>query len=105
MYTFMPYTRKTILLLLLLCSSYSLFANTRIDSLGTQDQTTTNLNTIDSLKKELGNVENDSLKALLYSKIAAQYLKYDSTASKKERHTFQNEAIANTLSAIHHYSL
>src|SRR3569833_419773 len=105
MYSFMPYTRKTILLLLLLCSSYSLFANTtRIDSLGTQDQTTTDLNTIDSLKKALGTVEDDSLKALLYSKIAAQYLKYDSTASKKDRHTYQNEAITNTLSAIHHYS-
>ena len=103
--TFMPYTRKTILLLLFLCSSYTLFASTnRIDSLGTQDQSASNLNTIDSLKKQLNVVEDDSLKALIYSKIAAQYLKYDSTATKKERHTFQNEAISNTLSAIHHYS-
>ncbi|HTK18607.1 MAG TPA: hypothetical protein VL442_03815 [Mucilaginibacter sp.] len=105
MNTFMPYTRKTILLLLFLCSSYTLFASTnRIDSLGTQDQSASNLNTIDSLKKQLSVVEDDSLKALIYSKIAAQYLKYDSTATKKERHTYQNEAISNTLSAIHHYS-
>ena len=105
MNTFMPYTRKTILLLIFLCSSYSLFANAmRIDSLSTQDQSTSNLNTIDSLKKELGNVTDDSLKASLYSKIAAQYLKYDSTANKREHHTYQNEAISNTLSAIHHYS-
>ena len=76
----------------------------RIDSLSTQDQSTSNLNTIDSLKKELGNVTDDSLKASLYSKIAAQYLKYDSTANKREHHTYQNEAISNTLSAIHHYS-
>jgi len=103
--TFMPYTRKSILLLLFLCSSYTLFASTnRIDSLGTQDQSASNLNTIDSLKKQLSVVEDDSLKALIYSKIAAQYLKYDSTATKKERHAFQNEAISNTLSAIHHYS-
>jgi len=101
----MPYTRKTVLLLLFLCCFYSLFASTnKIDSLGLQDQPTSNLNTIDSLKKELGKVEADSLKAILYSKIAAQYLKYDSIASKKERHTYQNEAINNTLSAIHHYS-
>ena len=101
----MPYTKKTILLFLFLFSSYTLFASTtRIDSLGTQDQSASNLNTIDSLKKALGNVEDDSLKASLYSKIAAQYLKYDSTATKRERHAFQNEAISNTLSAIHHYS-
>jgi len=105
MNTFMPYTRKTILFLLFLCSSYSLFASTtRIDSLETQDQSTSNSSVIDSLKKQLSIVEDDSLKASLYSKIAAQYLKYDSTASKKERHTYQNEAITNTLSAIHHYS-
>ncbi len=103
--TFMPYTRKTLLLLLFLFSSYSLIAHTtRIDSLGTQDQSSSNLNTIDSLKKQLSIVQDDSLKASLYSKIAAQYLKYDSTANKKERHTYQNEAISNTLSAIHHYS-
>jgi tetratricopeptide (TPR) repeat protein len=101
----MPYTRKTVLLLLFLCSSYSLFAGTpRLDNKGTQDQPGSGLNLIDSLKKQLSIVEDDSLKASLYSKIAAQYLKYDSTASKKERHTYQNEAISNTLSAIHHYS-
>ena len=101
----MPYTRKTILLLLFLCCAYSLFASTnRIDSLSSQDQSTTKINPIDSLKKELANVTDDSLKASLYSKIAAQYLKYDSTANKRERRTFQNEAITNTLSAIHHYS-
>lgn len=101
----MPYTRKTILLLLFLCSSSALFASThRIDSLNVQDQSTSNINVIDSLKKQLSIVEDDSLKASLYSKIAAQYLKYDSTATKKEKHAFQNEAISNTLSAIHHYS-
>jgi tetratricopeptide (TPR) repeat protein len=105
MNTFMPYTRKTILLLVSLCSSYGLFASTsRIDTLGMQDQSTSNLTTIDSLKKQLSSIDDDSLKAYLYSKIAAQYLKYDSTATKKERHTYQNEAISNTLSAIHHYS-
>ncbi|MBS1521662.1 MAG: hypothetical protein JST50_11740 [Bacteroidetes bacterium] len=105
MNTYMPYTRKTILLLLFLCCSYSLFASTtRIDGLGVQDQSNTNLNAIDSLKKQLSSVEDDSLKASLYSQIAAQYLKYDSTVNKRERHTYQNEAISNTLSAIHHYS-
>src|SRR5437868_1727734 len=105
MKTYMPYTRKTILLLLFLCSSYAVFANAcRIDSLSTQDQSSLSINVIDSLKKQLSIAEDDSLKASLYSKIAAQYLRYDSTASKKERHSYQNEAISNTLSAIHHYS-
>lgn len=52
----------------------------------------------------MGNIEDDSLKASLYSKIAAQYLKYDTIGNKRERHTYQNEAITNTLSAIHYYS-
>jgi tetratricopeptide (TPR) repeat protein len=103
MNTFMPYTRKTLLLLLFLCSSCVLFASTN-GSLSAQDQSGSTLNVIDSLKKQLSIVEDDSLKASLYSKIAAQYLKYDSTASKREHHTYQNEAISNTLSAIHHYS-
>ena len=105
MNTHMPYTRKTVLFLLFLCSSCVLFArSTRVDSLSSQTQASLAVNVIDSLKKQLSGVDNDSLKASLYSKIAAQYLKYDSTASKKERHTYQNEAISNTLSAIHHYS-
>lgn len=101
----MPYTRKTVLFLLFLCSSCVLFASSaRVDSLSSQSQASLAVNVIDSLKKQLSGVDDDSLKASLYSKIAAQYLKYDSTASKKERHTYQNEAISNTLSAIHHYA-
>jgi len=101
----MPYTRKSILLLLFLCCSFCLFASTnRIDSLSLQDQSDSKVSSIDSLKKVLGNIDDDSLKASLYSKIAAQYLKYDSIGNKNERRTYQNEAITNTLSAIHYYS-
>jgi hypothetical protein len=103
--TFMPYAIKTVLILLFLCSSCCLFANTnRIDSLNIQDGSDSKGNSIDSLRKELGNIEDDSLKASLYSKIAALYLICDSTRNLKEHHTYQNEAIKNTLSAIHYYS-
>lgn len=103
--TFMPYTRKSILVFLFLCSSCCLFASTKgIYRLSLQDRSDSKLNSIDSLKKELGNIEDDSLKASLFSKIAAQYLQYDSTGNQSEHHAYQNEAITNTLSAIHYYS-
>lgn len=103
--TFMPYARKSILLLLFICCSYCLFASARATN-GQRllRQSETKLNSIDSLKSELGNTDDDSLKASLYSKIAAQYLKDDSAGIRSERHVYQNEAIANTLSAIHYYS-
>src|ERR1700754_4256551 len=99
---FMPYTKK-IILVLFLCSSCTLFAKANgIDSLYEQAPVKTNL--IDSLKQELNAIIDDSLKAPIYSQLASQYLKYDTIKNKKERHTFQNEAIASTLSAIHYYS-
>lgn len=102
---FMPYTRKSLLLLLFLCSFCSLFAATNsIDSLGLHNRSSARMYPIDSLKKELSHVADDSLIAALYSKIASLCLKYDSTANKRERHAYQNEAISNTLLAIHHYS-
>jgi tetratricopeptide (TPR) repeat protein len=100
---FMPYTKKIILLVLFFCSSYTLFAKANsIDSL--YEQAPVKTNPIDSLKQELNAIIDDSLKAPIYSQLAAQYLKYDTIKNKKERHAYQNEAIANTLSAIHYYS-
>ncbi|MBV8390222.1 MAG: hypothetical protein JO080_10520 [Mucilaginibacter sp.] len=101
----MPYTKKLVLLIIFLLSSYTLFASVnRIDSLGLQEQSTSKINPIDSLKKVLSNVADDSLKAPLYSKIASQYLRFDSVANKRDHHFFQTGAINNTLSAIHYYS-
>lgn len=98
-------TKKLILLLLLICSCLTLLASVnRIDSLGTNEQTPVKTDLIDSLKKELNALIDDSLKAPIYSELAMQYLKYDTIKNKEARRAFQNEAIANTLSALHFYS-
>jgi tetratricopeptide (TPR) repeat protein len=57
----------------------------------------------DTLKQQLL-VTSDSLKAPLYTKIAAEYLNYDTISNKKEKLSYQDLAIENTLSAIHYYS-
>jgi tetratricopeptide (TPR) repeat protein len=58
----------------------------------------------DSLKQELELVENDSLKASIYTQIALEYIKYDTIANKKIRVALQNLALTNTYSALHLYS-
>jgi tetratricopeptide (TPR) repeat protein len=102
---FTPYTKKLLLLVFLLYSFQTLFASTnKTDSLILQEQTITKHNSIDSLKQEVEAVVDDSLKAPLYSHIASEYLKYDTISNKKQRRIYQNEAIKNTISAIHYYS-
>jgi len=57
----------------------------------------------DSLKQQV-TVASDSLKAPLYTQIAATYLNYDTVSSKKKKLAYQNNAINYTLQAIHYYS-
>jgi hypothetical protein len=110
---FIPYAKNIFTLFLLLISSYTLFAATAkpdstnfADSLNltAQQQTKARPTDLDSLKNELDITVDDSLKAAIYSQIATEYLKYDTVSDKKQRHAYQNDAIKNTLSAVHYYS-
>lgn len=58
---------------------------------------------VDTLKQQL-TTTSDSLKGALYTQIAAQYMRYDTVSNKKAKLTFQNEALSNTLKALHYYS-
>ena len=58
---------------------------------------------VDTLKQQL-TTTSDSLKGALYTQIAAQYMRYDTVSNKKAKLSFQNEALSNTLKALHYYS-
>ncbi len=62
------------------------------------------LTPLDSLKQELKNNPYDSLKAGIYTQIAAHYFNYDNITSKKEKTNYQNEAINYTIMAMRNYS-
>ena len=62
------------------------------------------LSPLDSLKQELKLNQYDSLKAGIYTQIAAHYLNYDKITNKREKTNYQNEAISYTLMAMRNYS-
>jgi tetratricopeptide (TPR) repeat protein len=62
------------------------------------------VNMMDTLKQKLELTSNDSLKAGIYTQIAAQYLKYDTISDKKTRLRYQNQALNYTMLALHGYS-
>ncbi|HEY8784680.1 MAG TPA: hypothetical protein VIM16_23840 [Mucilaginibacter sp.] len=62
------------------------------------------INDPDSLKNELKRPMSDTLKGLLYTRLAGLYIHYDTIAAKKKKLAYQNEAIAYTLQAIHQYA-
>ena len=62
------------------------------------------LNDLDSLKQELKLAASDTIKALIYTRIAAIYLNYDTISSKKKQLIYQNKAITYTLLAIQKYA-
>jgi hypothetical protein len=59
---------------------------------------------IDSLKQQVKLTSNDTLKALIYTRIAAIYSNYDTISVKKKQLTYQNEAIDYTLLALQRYA-
>jgi hypothetical protein len=59
---------------------------------------------IDSLKQQVKLTANDTLKALIYTRIAAIYSNYDTINVKKKQLTYQNESINYTLLAIQRYA-
>ena len=62
------------------------------------------LNDLDSLKQELKLAASDTIKALIYNRIATIYLNYDTISSKKKQLVYQNKAITYTLLAIQKYA-
>jgi hypothetical protein len=79
-----------------------LFAAGRTDSL--KQKIGIVVSNIDDLKQQLKATTNDSLKGPLYSRIASQYLNYDTITNKKTRLEYQEAALSNTYSALHFYS-
>ncbi|MGZ3757376.1 MAG: hypothetical protein ACXVAY_17255 [Mucilaginibacter sp.] len=88
------------LLLFLAVIKLSAFSADR-DTLSLQSSTSS---IIDSLKQQLNTTGNDSLKAGVYTRIADQYLKYDTITDKKKKLYYQNQALNFTMLALHGYS-
>ena len=63
------------------------------------------INDLDSLKLELKTTNVDTIKALLYSRIAAKYMVDDTLGDANKQFHYQNAAINYTIMAIHEYSL
>jgi hypothetical protein len=62
------------------------------------------INNLDSLKQQLKTTQSDTVKALLYTRIALKYMEYDTISDAKKQLRYQNSAISYTLLAIHEYS-
>ena len=62
------------------------------------------INNLDSLKLQLKITKSDTVKALLYTRIAMKYMEYDTLSDANKQLRYQNSAINYTLLAIHEYS-
>ncbi|TWR26945.1 hypothetical protein FPZ42_07885 [Mucilaginibacter achroorhodeus] len=60
--------------------------------------------TLDSLKQKLQSTKNDTLKGGICTKIAGEYLKFDTIVNRNVRNYYQTEAIHWTLTALQNYS-
>ncbi|PJJ84733.1 hypothetical protein [Mucilaginibacter auburnensis] len=94
--------KKFYLILIALICSANCFALVKIDSL--KQQISPVENRVAELKSQLDSTQNDSVKAILYAEIAAQYLNYDSLENKKTRFAYQNEVLNYTYKALHLFS-
>jgi tetratricopeptide (TPR) repeat protein len=92
--------KLTLLILLLAALKLSAFA-VNPDSVEQKSPTQT---VVDSLKQQLSQTQGDSLKAFVYTKLASQYLNYDTISNKKTKLYYQNEALNYTMLALHGYS-
>jgi tetratricopeptide (TPR) repeat protein len=101
---FAPVTKKLLLLILLVSSFQLVFASANMPDSLNRWQQKPKASILDSLKEQLDAGINDSLKAPIYTRIAAEYLIYDTLSDKAQRRIYQNAAISNTLHAIHYYS-
>jgi len=62
------------------------------------------INDLDSLKLQLKTTSVDTIRALLYTRIAAKYMDYDTLGDATLKMHHQNAAINYTILAIHEYS-
>jgi hypothetical protein len=62
------------------------------------------INDLDSLKLQLKTTTVDTIRALLYTRIAAKYMDYDTLGDATLKSHHQNAAINYTILAIHEYS-
>lgn len=92
-----------LLIVALIFVSASFAAPSPLDSLK-QTQPSSVEDRIAVLKSQVDSTQNDSVKAFLYAEIAAQYLKYDTIASKKIRLKYQNEVLDYSYKALHLFS-
>ena len=98
------FMKKLILLIIILFIGHRLFAFTRsVDSVARQTVTTQLPTNIDTLKRLISTTSNDTLKSLLYTQLATQYLNYDKLDSRTKRN-FQAQALYYTYEALHLYS-
>ena len=91
----------TLFIAFLLCSQL-LFAGDDADSI--KQRPALLVSHIDSLKKQLELTTSDSLKGPIYSRIAAEYIQFDTISNKKIRREYQEAAISYTMSALHCFS-
>lgn len=95
---------KKILILIIIITLFFLKASAagNADSLAQQPQYQT---CTDSLKRLLQLTDgNDTLKAPIYTDLAAQYMSFDTVKNHRKKFDWQTEAINYTLKAIHYYS-
>ncbi len=79
------------------------FANAKIDSIKKQSISPVE-NRIAELKAQLDSTQNDSVKAILFTEIAAQYIQYDGLTDKKTKLAYQNEVLDYSYKALHLFS-
>ncbi|MDB5031924.1 hypothetical protein [Mucilaginibacter sp.] len=94
--------KLTILIIILFYGLRSSAFNAVIDTATQKSNTASTL--LDSLKQQLQLTESDSVKSPIYTKIAAEYLKYDSITDKRIKLFYQNQALNYTYLALHLYS-
>jgi tetratricopeptide (TPR) repeat protein len=95
------FTRKSVSFLALLFCCTCVFAAGKTDTL--KQKINLPINNVDSLKHQL-EYSNDSLKGQIYTRIAMQYMRYDTVRNKKTRTEYQEAALKNTMSALHYFS-
>lgn len=96
--------KKLIILIIILIAGQQSFAYIQpADSAARQTAAVQLPTNIDTLKRLIGTTNNDTLKSILYTQLATQYLNYDKLDSRTKRN-FQAQALYYTYEALHLYS-
>ncbi|HWZ35111.1 MAG TPA: hypothetical protein VNW51_03085 [Mucilaginibacter sp.] len=95
--------KKLILLIIILIAGHRSFAYTLLADSALRQPAAQLPTNIDTLKRLISTTNNDTLKSVLYTQLATQYLNYDKLDSKTKRN-FQAQALYYTYEALHLYS-